>query len=304
MIEVSVCVISYNFEKYIDKTIESIVKQKTNFEYELIVCDDGSSDSTQDILLEYQKKYPNLIKLVLLQENTKGTMTLVKAVEIAKGKYVSLLEGDDFWCNENKLQMQYDFMEKHPEMSAVVTHLNAVAEDGSPMEMPKNWKKNIQKDVFTIDDFEKQPISPFAQSLFYRNREEYKELLNVKGRLDNYTQAMLLTRGNIGIIHEITATYRIVRHTGNNFSSMSIAQKAQRLFNCGLLINEYFGDRINMQYLMEGYLADSILFGFNSLSDAQKQYFKKLSLKRKIALFFRIIFSSFLGRVKTHLFKM
>ena len=295
MIEVSVCVISYNFENYIKQTIDSIISQKTNFEYEVVICDDASSDRTPEILREYQNEYPDIIRLVLLPENTK--MTLLKALENAKGKYIALLEGDDFWCNENKLQMQYDYMEAHPEKSAVVTHLNAVDEFGNPLKMPKDWDKNINKEEFTIKDYERKPISPFIQTLLYRNREEYIEFYRTKSRMDNFIQAMLLYYGYIGILPDVTATYRIVHFHGANYSSKPIDEKAKILFRCGLMIEECFGDKINVDYLMNGYLADSILFGFFSLDDKQKAYFKEMSFKRKCSVLARIISDSILKRI-------
>lgn len=289
MTQVSVCVISYNFEKYISKAMDSIVEQKTNFDFEIIVCDDGSSDNTQEILIEYKKRYPELIKLVLLPENTRGKDTLIKAIEQVKGKYVAILDGDDFWCNDKKLQMQFDFMESNPNYSAVVTHLNAVNETGTPIKMPALWSKNIQKDFFTIKDFEEKPISPFIQSIFYRNREEYIDFYRTKSCMDNFIQAMLLSNGDIGILPDITATYRIVRHNGSNYSSMSIAKKAERLFNCGLCIEESFGDKINIDHLMEGYLADTVVFGLKTMNDDQKQYIINIPVKRKFKIVKRII---------------
>ena len=296
MVEVSVCVMSYNFEKYISQTLNSVLSQNTDFDFEIIVCDDGSNDNTPLILKEYQNKYPDLIKLVLLSENTKGKLTVIKALEKASGKYIALLEGDDFWCNDNKLQMQFDYMEKHPDMSAVVTHLNSVNENGEEIKMPKHWQSNIDKDVFSIKDFERHPISPFVQSLFYRNKSIYFDTIRSWCRMDNCVQAMLLYDGNIGILSDVTATYRIVRFKGNNFSSKPIYAKAQVLFDNAMLIKKYFGDKINMDYLIEGYLADLLLFGYKHLSVEQKEYYKNLSIKRKIGLVVRAINESIIQR--------
>ena len=296
MVEVSVCVISYNFEKYINQALDSVLDQKTDFDFEIVVCDDASSDRTPEILREYQEKYPNLIKIVLLEENTRGAMTFVKALENSQGKYIAVLEGDDFWCNENKLQMQYDYMESHPEKSAVVTRLNAVDEFGKPLKMPDDWSGNIQKDEFTIKDYEKKPLSPFLQSLMYRNNDEYMEFLRTKSRMDNFIQAMLLFYGDIGIIQETTATYRIVHFHGANYSSRPIPEKAKSLFNCGLKIEECFGDNINVNRMMDNIMADSILFGYKSMNDEQKDYYKNLSFGRKCSVAGRIFGVSIIRR--------
>lgn len=289
MIQVSVCVLSYNFEKYISQTINSIVEQETDFDFEIIICDDASTDNTQKVLKDYKDRYPELIKLILLQENTRGKQTMYRTLEHAKGKYIALIEGDDFWCNPQKLQMQYDFMENNPSHSAVVTHLNAVDEFGNQINMPKLWSTNIKKSIFTIKDYEKRPISPFIQSVFFRNKEEYTEYIRTKTSLDNFIQAMLLCDGNIGILPDTTATYRIVRKNGNNFSSMPIAKKAERLFNYALMIEEAFGDKINMENLIEQYLSNIILFGRKTMTNEQKEYLKNMTFKRKIRIFEKMI---------------
>lgn len=299
MVQVSVCVLSYNFEKYISQTIDSIVSQVTNFDFEVIICDDCSPDNSKEILVEYQKKYPDLIKLVLLPENTKGRLTLFKAVEQAKGKYIALLEGDDFWCNDNKLQMQFDFMEANPDYSAVITHLNAVDETGKPIKMPKSWGINADRTEITIKEFERLPASPFVQSLFYRNMERYISDLRVTKHLDvpiagdNYIQAMLLNNGPIKVLEDITATYRIVRRTGSNYSSRPIKAKAEALFNTGLLIQKEFGDKINVDRLMESYFADSILFGYKSMTEEQHLYLDKMTFKRKLRVIRKMISCNF-----------
>lgn len=113
---VSICCITYNHEKYIRDALDGFLMQKTNFKYEIIIHDDASTDKTQDIIKEYEQKYPDIIKPIYQKENQykKGKKTSSIAFEKAVGKYIALCEGDDYWINESKLQMQVDYMEKHP----------------------------------------------------------------------------------------------------------------------------------------------------------------------------------------------
>lgn len=122
-IKVSVCCLAYNHELYIRDCLEGFVKQKTNFKYEVLIHDDASTDKTVDIIREYEAKYPDIIKPIYQSENRYSQGISIDEKYIfpkAKGKYYAYCEGDDYWCNENKLQKQVDFMDAHPEYSACV----------------------------------------------------------------------------------------------------------------------------------------------------------------------------------------
>lgn len=114
---VSVYCLTYNHEKYVRSALDGFVNQKTDFEYEVFVHDDASTDMTASIILEYAEKYPNIIKPIIQKENqySKGVNIIDKYIlPLMSGKYVAICEGDDYWCDERKLQKQVDFLENHP----------------------------------------------------------------------------------------------------------------------------------------------------------------------------------------------
>lgn len=122
-IVVSIICTAYNHESYIRDCLEGFVNQKTDFKYEVLIHDDASTDKTADIIREYEAKYPDIIKPIYQTENqySQGVLFLRKYVyPKIKGKYIAWCEGDDYWCDENKLQKQVDFLENHPEYSACV----------------------------------------------------------------------------------------------------------------------------------------------------------------------------------------
>ncbi len=127
---VSVLMLAYNHERYIKKALESVLNQKTNFKFEILIHDDASPDGTADIIREYENKYPDIIKPVYQTENQYS-----KGVKIQKtylyprviGKYVAFMECDDYWTDENKLQKQVDFLESHPEIFSVA-HKNMIVD--------------------------------------------------------------------------------------------------------------------------------------------------------------------------------
>lgn len=133
-VKVSVCCLAYNHEKYIRKTLEGFVSQKTDFRYEVIIHDDASTDKTKSIIEEFWKKYPDIIKPIFQVKNqysTKGVAAIFDQFFLeANGKYVSFCEGDDYWCDDDKLQKQFDVLEKHPECSICVHKVQCINEDG------------------------------------------------------------------------------------------------------------------------------------------------------------------------------
>ena len=114
-IMVSICCITYNQEKYIREAIESFLRQKTNFKFEIVIHDDASTDDTPKIIKEYEKKYPDLIKAIYQTENQykQGKRASLIVMKEARGKYIAMCEGDDYWIDDNKIQLQYDYMTTH-----------------------------------------------------------------------------------------------------------------------------------------------------------------------------------------------
>lgn len=119
--KVSICCITYNHGKYIRKALDSFLLQKRNFGIEILINDDASTDDTQDIIREYERKYPEIIKPIYHSENmySQGVTNPSGMYNFprAEGKYIAMCEGDDYWCDDEKLQMQVDYMEDHPEVS-------------------------------------------------------------------------------------------------------------------------------------------------------------------------------------------
>ena len=122
-IKVSVVCLAYNHKNYIRRALEGFVNQKTDFPFEVIVHDDASTDGTADIIREYEERYPDIIKPIYQSENiySKGINARTEVISpILKGEYVALCEGDDYWTDNNKLQIQYDYVKAHPECAMCV----------------------------------------------------------------------------------------------------------------------------------------------------------------------------------------
>lgn len=129
---VSVICLAYNHEKYICQAMDSILSQKTDFKYEVIVSEDCSTDNTAKILREYESKDDKL-KVIYFQENqhTKGIPKLPKLIDMAKGELLAFCECDDYFCDEYKLQKQVDLLRKHPDCVACIHSAYRVSENGN-----------------------------------------------------------------------------------------------------------------------------------------------------------------------------
>jgi glycosyltransferase involved in cell wall biosynthesis len=129
---VSVAVLCYNQEKYIAQTMESIVSQETNFDYEIIIADDYSTDRTREILFRYKEKYPDKINLILNEKNIGLIANYVQTLKQAKGQYIAQCAGDDYWTDNQKLQKQVDFLSDKPDYAMVHTqHLHYIEKNNS-----------------------------------------------------------------------------------------------------------------------------------------------------------------------------
>ncbi|MBW7868856.1 MAG: glycosyltransferase family 2 protein [Brumimicrobium sp.] len=110
---ISIVMIAYNVEKYIGEAIESVLAQKTSYSYELVIGEDCSTDDTRQIALAYESKYPDKIRVIQNKSNLGLTPNCVETHNHCRGKYIALLDSDDYWTDENKLQKQVDFLENN-----------------------------------------------------------------------------------------------------------------------------------------------------------------------------------------------
>lgn len=112
---ISIIIVTYNHEKFIANSIDSIIKQEVDFKYELLICNDASSDKTNEILSSYKASYPDLIKVFHNESNEGPWHSANKTHQKCTGKYITWLDGDDYWTYDKKLQKQVDFLEANPE---------------------------------------------------------------------------------------------------------------------------------------------------------------------------------------------
>ena len=204
---ISIVTITYNHEDYIAEAIESFLMQnRDKFDIEIIVADDASTDGTQKIISKYAKKYPELIRPILRKKNLGVRDNLLTALESAKGKYIALCEGDDFWTSELKLLKQYEYMESDQNAGLCFHLVNVTspgaAENGSVFPGLSVWSK------FDLDELLDHNFIQ-TNSVMYKNRKNYANI--VEGDplpLDWFLHILHAKEGGIGFIPEVLSTYR------------------------------------------------------------------------------------------------
>ena len=135
--EISIICNAYKHENYIAQALDGFLMQKVNVPFEILVHDDASPDRTAEIIRSYAEKYPDVIKPIFQTENQYSQgIAITPTIQIprARGKYVAFCEGDDYWTDPEKLQLQYDFMERHPEYSICCHAYSMVDKDGKLIE--------------------------------------------------------------------------------------------------------------------------------------------------------------------------
>jgi glycosyltransferase involved in cell wall biosynthesis len=150
---VSICCITYNHELYIHQCLEGFMMQKTNFTFEVLIHDDASEDGTANIIREYEAKYPDIIKPIYQTENqySKGaSISATYQFPRAKGKYIAMCEGDDYWTDSYKLQKQVDFLEANPDFNICV-HQTDLLENG--LIKKHDWRFDKNRTIFTVKDY-------------------------------------------------------------------------------------------------------------------------------------------------------
>lgn len=217
---VSVLMITYNHEQYIKQAIEGILMQKCDFQIELIIGEDCSTDNTRQICNEYVLNYPE-IKLLPSKINMGAISNLIRTFQTSTGKYIALCEGDDFWTDPYKLQKQVDFLEANPDYGLVhgdVNHLNQETGELFPAYNKTNKINIPQGDIFNDILIKSHIIKTmtvcFRRDLFEKYYLSNKEIMEADWRLiDISIWLMFAKHSKIYYFNEVFATYRLLQES-------------------------------------------------------------------------------------------
>lgn len=143
----SVVMTTYNHERYIAQAIESVLRQQTDFRIEIVVGEDCSTDRTLNIVSDYQRIYPEAIRVVTSEHNVGWRANYRRSIEAARGKYIAMLDGDDYFTHRKKLQMQVELLEAHPDVGMCYGRSERVDESGGRTMYPESEECPISFDA-------------------------------------------------------------------------------------------------------------------------------------------------------------
>jgi glycosyltransferase involved in cell wall biosynthesis len=221
--KVCIVVATYNQEKYIRHTLDSIVGQKTNFEYEAIVGDDCSTDGTAAIIREYAEKYPDIIVPIIREKNLGMVANTMDLTLRATGDYVAFIEGDDYWIDENKLQKQVDFLDSHPDYVACFGLCQIVDENEVRQEGLEQWSGFMKEGgEYTLQMFQDYVLPGQTATSLYR-RIAYGQLqqklvdakIDMSKMIDRSQVLCMLAVGKMYNLGEYVSAYRYVMTQGS-----------------------------------------------------------------------------------------
>ncbi|MGE6991922.1 glycosyltransferase family 2 protein [Pseudomonas sp. NPDC047961] len=276
----SIICLTYNHAAFIKETLEEFIRQETDFPFEVIVHDDASTDSTTAIIREYAARYPNLIKPIYQRENqySLGVPFSTRLFAQAGGRYIAYCEGDDYWTDPRKLQLQVDFLEKHRDY--VMTYHDAFMFNSQGVVRTPHLTGKYRKDASALQLKQARPISTLT--VCFRNllHELPPELHGVEV-LDICWWSLLGAHGKGKFIEEIKpAAYRV--HEGGIFSMRSSKQRIQMTTHAYYNLARYYqriGDPSLYEYFMIQVFAQ-VLASISPLSKLQAlgQVFQNISI--------------------------
>lgn len=215
---ISIVCNTYNHEPYIRDAIEGFLMQKTEYSYEILLYDDASTDKTADIIREYEKKYPEIIKPIYQTVNqySKGLRPGHQNRCRATGKYIALCEGDDYWIDENKLQEQISYMENHSDCTFCFT--NGMVRNGETLSkkvIPWNKLSVIPKGKsdFNVGEINMIGYIPTA-SFIYRRDNSFPDVSSKVFSGDLFVESVMTNYGYAHFIDKPMVVYR--RNVGNS----------------------------------------------------------------------------------------
>ena len=231
---VSVMVQTYQHANYIKECLDGILKQKTSFPFEILLGEDGSTDGTREICLDYAKRFPEKIRLFLHHPENKikvmgittGNFNALYNFYSARGKYIAFCEGDDCWTDPDKLQRQVDHLKMNPRLSLSYHSFIEVNEKQDPLPEGR-YMEQPEKDI-SKDDLRKLNFHPLLSTICFRNiikdniPEQMVEVINV----DSFLLSLLGNFGGAGFLYSIRPSY-YRRHGGGVWSGQRKELKFQ-----------------------------------------------------------------------------
>ena len=292
-VKVTVWLSTYNQEPYVSQALDSILMQKTDFPFEIIAADDCSSDRTQEIILEYQKRYPGKIVTFFPDHNLGGCRKLTGCIDagLFRGEYLSYLEGDDYWLGEDRLQTLVDFLDEHPEYAAIAHQRDLVNEQGEVfgVDMPES----LLDKPFTIKEFlagwDYPDFGTVFRNFYRQDGAKYHKLLHASRNVCDFQDMFIMQdHGPVYVTSRVFGAYRCARPAGaTNYNSITTqANRCMDHIRICRAVESFYRGKYDLTPMIEreqGKLLRSVCEKQNqSELEEAKSYLPKEAVKREM----------------------
>lgn len=240
---ISVLVLTYQHAKFIRQCLDGIFAQQTEFDFEVVIGDDGSVDGTTEICREYQQRYPDKVRLFVYDRKSDrsrylggpGRYNFMHTFPQLRGGFIALCEGDDYWTDPNKLQTQVSFLEENEAFSAC---FHPVQVD-TPQGLKPDFITKVEKAELSLEDLSRGNCI-HTPSIVYRNIFElpFPAFFNTSPVMDYLLHCYAANKGKIKYIERVMAAYRV--HADSYWSSSSSALRTRKWFDVVLPLKDYF----------------------------------------------------------------
>lgn len=284
---VSICCITYNHERFISQCLDGFLMQNVDFPFEIVISDDCSTDNTKKIIDTYVSKYPAIFKDVSLSKNLGSTKNFYHVLEKASGKYIAYCEGDDYWIDENKLQMQVDFLETNPEYGICYTKAKQY------IQSKQKFNKKSVGDAF--DGFEDllkngNPI-PTLTAVYRKDLlDKYQKEIQPGNKgwlMGDYPMWLYFSHETkVKFFDEVTAVYRVLENSASHFIEVDKAMKfRESVYEVKYFFRDLYCPNVQIIWNKKSFYFGCLLMKMDRKLIAKETY-DSLVFKQKMVLFF------------------
>ncbi|EKQ56940.1 MULTISPECIES: glycosyltransferase family 2 protein [unclassified Clostridium] len=293
---VSINCITYNHEKYIGDALEGFLNQKTDFEYEIIIGEDCSTDNTREIIRDYMKKHPEKIRLITSEKNVGMANNEKRVYEASRGKYIAECEGDDFWIDPYKLQKQIDYMERNP--GCTLCFHNAYKINTKRNIIGTMISKEMDSKELDCGEIAKLGFIPTASRVYLKNAMKnppYWYETAVVGDLPS--QLIITSKGYAHYMKDIMSVYRVGVENSATFNLFYRLNDEERIVknqeelisildNFNIYSQFKYSKKIKERKKLYEYQLYFIKGDIKKLKQPKyKEFYKKLGIKAKIGIY-------------------
>lgn len=241
VMKVSVVVVTCNHEAYIETALRSVLGQRTSFDFEVIVSEDASTDRTRTIVEDWQARHPDRVHVIVSERSIATNEVVARGFRAARGEYVALLDGDDYWTSDHKLQTQADHLDAHPELSLCFHNAEVVDDDGTcirPRYTPEpRSARSTLEELWGGNPFA-TCTSMFRRAAVATIPDGYADFFPIT---DWPLYVLFAEQGDVGYIPVVMGAYRV--HAAGLYSRRSVQGKLDSVDAFYRRVNEWLGFR-------------------------------------------------------------